>query len=124
MSRLSSRRVAIESSMVRIELVENAMRGRTRQQRLHRRKQHRLGDFGAGAEGIDPADLAEQPDDLQEGQQDADDQNAEDQPVEAGIGGEGRRDLAGQDGGDEGDDARNTSIDRRKTCGLDSLYGS
>ena len=34
------------------------------------------------------------------------DQHADDQAVEAGIGGEGRRDLAGQDGGDEGDDGQ------------------
>ena len=45
--------------------------------------------IGAGAERVDPADFAEQTRDLREGQQDADDQNAEDQPVQARIGGEG-----------------------------------
>ena len=39
-------------------------------------------------------------------QQDADHENAEDQAVEAGIGGEGGGDLPGQDGGDEGDDGQ------------------
>ena len=76
----------------------------TRQHRLHRRKQHRFGDLGAGAEGVDPAHLAEQPHRLLERQEDADHENAEDQAVEAGIAGEGGGNLTGEDGGDEGDD--------------------
>ena len=39
-----------------------------------------------------------------EGQEDADHENAEDEPVEAGIAGEGGGDLPGEDSGDEGDD--------------------
>ena len=75
-----------------------------RQQRLHRREQHRIGVLGSGAEGIDPAHLAEQPHDLGEGQQDADHKHAEDQAVEAGIGDEGLRDLAIEDRRDKADD--------------------
>ena len=47
---------------------------------------------GAG-QGIDPVNLAKEPDDLAEGEQRADRQHPENQPVEPRIGAEGERDL-------------------------------
>ena len=62
------------------------------------------GAVGPGAgQRIDPADFAEQPDDLPESEQRADRQHAEDQAVQAGIGAEGERDLLIEDENDEPD---------------------
>ena len=61
--------------------------------RRHRRQQHRRPvdrEAGIGEpEAVDPGDFGEQPDHLPERQQDADQQHADDQAVEAGIGHEG-----------------------------------
>ena len=57
-------------------------RAATADQAAHRRQQHRVLQpveiRRALAEGVDPADLARQPQHLQEGQEDADGQNADD----------------------------------------------
>jgi hypothetical protein len=78
-------------------------RRRAAKHRLHRRQQDGGGGFHAGAEGVHPPNLAKQAADLREGEQNADDEHAEDQAVQAGIGGKGRVDLAGQNDGDEAD---------------------
>ena len=85
---------------------EAARAGAGVEHRRHRREQERLGDRAAvrgPGQRVDPADLAKEPDDLPEGEQRADRQHAEDQPVEAGIGGEGERDLLVEDEHDEAD---------------------
>ena len=59
----------------------------------------RIVDIGASrteAEAVHPGDLGEQPDDLAEREQGADQENADDECVEARIGEEGGPDLAMQ----------------------------
>ena len=85
-----------------------------RQQRLHRRQQNRFVDLGAGPEGVDPAHLAKQPQGLQEGQDDADDENADDQSIETRVACEGCRYLACEDGGDEGHDGQEDHHRKKK----------
>ena len=71
-------------------------------QRLHRRQQHRFGRPRTPARNeLTQRTSRNSRTTCGEGQQDADHQDAEDQAVEAGIGGEGCRDLARQDRGDE-----------------------
>ena len=82
--------------MLRISCAEIAMRPTRRaEDRRHRREQHRRAidrEAGIGeAEIVDPGDFRIEPDHLPERQDDADQQHAEDQPVQAGIGHE--RDL-------------------------------
>ncbi len=71
----------------------------------HRRQQHRRAldrEARVGeAETVHPVDFRKQPDDLPEGQQDADEQNAEDQGIKAGIGEERRPDLLVEHDDDE-----------------------
>ena len=66
------------------------------EQRRHRPEQARLTHSSPPStanQRIDPVDFAEQPEHLAEGEQRADRQHAENQAVEAGIGGEGEEDL-------------------------------
>ena len=89
----------VEAGRDRIEEAAHHLRrdrhaaGAVAEDRRHRRQQHRRAldrEAGVGeAEAVDPVDLGEQPDDLPERQQDADQQHAEDQRIEAGIGQEG-----------------------------------
>ena len=73
------------------------MAGAVAQHGRHRREQHRCrvdGDAGIGdAEGVDPADLRIEAQHLAEGIDDADEQHADDQAVQAGIGQEARAEL-------------------------------
>ena len=73
--------------------------------RGHRREQHRRAldrEAGIGQpEAVDPVDLRKQPDHLPERQQDADEQHADDQRVEPGIGEEGDPDLPVQHDDDQ-----------------------
>lgn len=73
------------------------MPGAVAQHRGHWRQQHgRFVEFQArigDAEIIDPTDLWEQPENLPERIADADKQHAHDQPVQPGIGHEGRENL-------------------------------
>ncbi len=67
----------------------------------HRREQHRRAldrqtRIGQ-AEAVDPVDLREEPDHLAERQDDADQEHADDEGVEPGIGAEGFPDLAIED---------------------------
>ena len=59
------------------------------EERRHRREQHRRAldlDAGLGdAEGVDPADLREEAEDLPEGEDDADQQHGDDDRVEPGL---------------------------------------
>ena len=96
MSRLSSRRVAIESSIVRIELVDSAM--------LDERDSSAF--IGASSTGSVTSEPARKEFTQRTSRNSRTicwkasrmptDKHAEDQAVEAGIGGEGRRDLAGR----------------------------
>ena len=93
----------VEAGRDRIEDAAHHLRGdrhaadAVAEQRRHRRQQHRRAldrEAGIGEpEAVDPVDLGEQPDHLPEREQDADQQHADDQRVEAGIGEEGRPDL-------------------------------
>ena len=71
------------------------------QDRRHRRQQHRRPldrEAGIGEpEAVDPGDLRKQPNHLAEGEQDADQEHADDQCIEPGIGEEGDPDLAVED---------------------------
>ena len=74
-------------------------------QRPHRRKQHRIRHRFEVARtlaiGVHPTHFPREPQHLQECQEDADREDAGDQTVEAGIGGEGRGDLPSEDGDHE-----------------------
>ena len=59
--------------------------------------------LGAARHRVDVGGLAEQPHDLPERDHDRDQQHAEDETVEPGIGQERRRDLLEQDEGQEAD---------------------
>ncbi|WP_425351831.1 hypothetical protein [Methylobacterium radiotolerans] len=96
----------VEAHRDRVEIAGRAGQGRPAgprgDHRRHRRQQGgRPLDLRAVGDGVDVGGLAEQPDDLPEGDQDGDQQNTEDQPVEPGIGQEGRCDLPEQDEGEE-----------------------
>ena len=70
---------------------------RREQRRLARYRKARIG----AAETVDPGDFRKQPDDAMERQDDADDENADDQAIEPGIGHEGVEDLMLQHEGDQ-----------------------
>ena len=57
---------------------------------------------GAG-QRIDPVNFAKKPNHLPEGEQGANRQNTEDEPIEAGIGAESERDLLIEDENDKSD---------------------
>ena len=125
----SSRREATESRIERMEPVASDSApvrsrsmvaiGASRTGRSSRR------DAGIGdAEGVDPADLGIKPQHLAEGVEDAGDQHADDQAIQAGIGHEAMascwvwpsRMIARSPAR-----IRNTSMRHRKTCGRDEL---
>jgi hypothetical protein len=91
----------MESSSERIAVVEIAVRP-SRSPRSVAIGPSRTGL--AVAVAVDPADLGEQAGDLAEGEDDADQPDGEDQAVEAGIGEEGRLDLAVEQHDQEGRD--------------------
>ena len=65
-----------------------------------------MGDAPPGrraGQRIDPVNFAKKPDHLAEGEQRADRQHAEDEPVEARIGAEGERDLLIENENDKSD---------------------
>ncbi len=69
------------------------------------------------AEGIDPADFGIEPDDLAEGVDDAEQQRADDQPVEAGIVQEGPLELVEQNGGQKADQGQEYGHAQQKDTG-------
>ena len=82
-------------------------------------------DAGIGqAESVDPGDFRKQPQHLPERQHDADQQHADDQRIEAGIGEERLPDLAVQDETSSPPRIRNTSIRTRKIRGEETLNRS
>ena len=101
---------------------------RSPQERRHRREQHRRAlDRKAGVgepEAVDPVDLGEQPDDLPEGQHDADGEHADDQRVEARIGEERGPDLPVEHDHDERAQDQEHHHPDRKIRGEESLNGS
>ena len=101
MSRFSSRRVEIESRIERQVEVESAKLSARSRSSVAIGATSRGGvcsKFGlAAAEGIDPAHFRHQADDVAHRHGDADDEHADDQPVQAGIGHEGVRHLAVED---------------------------
>ena len=97
----------VETVRDRIHQAAHGLRGHRHaadavaQDRRHWREQHRRAlDRKAGIgepEAVDPGDLGKQPQHLAEGEQDADQQHADDQGVEPGIGEECIFDLAIED---------------------------
>ncbi len=114
--------------------VENAAHGHLRnghaadavaEQRRHRRQQHRrLAHFEAGigdAEAVHPLHFRREARDLAEGEDDADEQHAEDDAVEARIIEEGGPDLPVEHRASAPHNSTKTSMRIRKIRGEDSL---
>ena len=74
------------------------------------------------AEAVDPGDFRKQPDDAMERQDDADEENAEDQAVEPGIGHEGVEDLALQHERDQRRTGSGTPASAPERCGASRAW--
>ena len=107
MSRASSSRFAerIEKRPHGLRRDREAVGALAAEDRRHRRQEFRLprGDEGGigAAKAVDPGDFRKQPDHARERKDDADQEDADDQPVEPRVGHERVEDLMLQDKGDQ-----------------------